>query len=644
MSLIKENITVHGSVVTTEASEDIIALAKTRGIDLPHPALAVFSSVLCEIEKPNANKVRLGKKATQDALSTLIGTQVNFNHERRGNICGYIFDSRLNKNDEVEISCIYFKDIYNLEYETAMDLFKDGELTMSFELSAEVESQDKLNDGTRRINDFYFTGAGLLLGEKPACKKAIVYEFAQQELECVFAQKEPTIMKTIESLYAKKNSNLVKIYANVDNQEEIDFNIAMSFYYADDTDKNLINEEAKKWTRKFINDLPDSAFAVIEPAYKSGDVEDKNARHLPHHDGDGDLGKKQSNKNVDKPHLRNALARVNQIEPVTDSIDTEKLRNKASNHLEKHKNVLEKAQEEKETMNFEELKQSIIAELGDVVKDWTDEDFKDEAKVEEAKATKATEDAKIEEDRLKAEADEKAKADLEAKEKEEADEKAKADAEIAKTTYVTDQTTKTTETFDENETVTVVEGEVTQTYIDSDGKESKRTRKFKNEEVYMYAKVIAMKAEYDTKIAELEATLKAKDSEIENVRANAEKIGKMKVELANNKFVADFSDEDYLDETKVEEAKTSMANELVISERKEELKDNEFASDFEDKDYLNEDKVELAKTKKELEIAKTAKTVPDTKTVKIDAKKDDFDAGENVVIKGISPLSKLLRG
>lgn len=46
----KESIIVYGSVVNTEASEDIIALAKTRGIDLPHPALAVFSSVLCEIE------------------------------------------------------------------------------------------------------------------------------------------------------------------------------------------------------------------------------------------------------------------------------------------------------------------------------------------------------------------------------------------------------------------------------------------------------------------------------------------------------------------------------------------------------------------------------------------------------------------
>jgi len=66
-----------------------------------------------------------------------------------------------------------------------------------------------------------------------------------------------------------------------------------------------------KWTRKFINDLPNSAFAVIEPAYTRGDTDNKNARHLPYK---GEGGK------VDLPHLRAALARMNQIKPVTDSI------------------------------------------------------------------------------------------------------------------------------------------------------------------------------------------------------------------------------------------------------------------------------------------------------------------------------------
>ena len=57
--------------------------------------------------------------------------------------------------------------------------------------------------------------------------------------------------------------------------------------------------------------MPNSAFAVIEPAYISGETKNKNCRHLPFKDHNG---------KIDKSHLKNALARVNQIKPITDSI------------------------------------------------------------------------------------------------------------------------------------------------------------------------------------------------------------------------------------------------------------------------------------------------------------------------------------
>ena len=107
-----------------------------------------------------------------------------------------------------------------------------------------------------------------------------------------------------------------------------------------------IIEKAAKWTRKYINDLPDGAFAIIEPAYTSGKAEDKNARHLPHHDASVSSSEKPTpngavdKKSIDLPHLRNALARVNQIKPVTDSISKEDLVKKASAHLDKHAKAL----------------------------------------------------------------------------------------------------------------------------------------------------------------------------------------------------------------------------------------------------------------------------------------------------------------
>jgi len=77
-------------------------------------------------------------------------------------------------------------------------------------------------------------------------------------------------------------------------------------------------EEAAKWTRAYINSLPDSAFIYIEPGYKEG--MDKRARHLPYKD---DTGK------IDLPHLRNALSRCNQITSTLGKVKSSQMRKTA---------------------------------------------------------------------------------------------------------------------------------------------------------------------------------------------------------------------------------------------------------------------------------------------------------------------------
>lgn len=74
-------------------------------------------------------------------------------------------------------------------------------------------------------------------------------------------------------------------------------------------------------------------------------------------------------------------------------------------------------------------------------------------------------------------------------------------------------------------------------------------------------------------IAELEATLEAKNSEIDEVRTNAEQIGKLKVELKDNPYVAEFKDEDYLDEAKLEKAKLQKENDDLKKANEELAKD-----------------------------------------------------------------------
>ncbi|MFQ5802256.1 MAG: ComEA family DNA-binding protein [Candidatus Methylomirabilales bacterium] len=57
---------------------------------------------------------------------------------------------------------------------------------------------------------------------------------------------------------------------------------------------------AERWSRKYINSLPDSAFASIELT-----PDGNKRRHLPHHNQSGAL---------DLPHLLNALARHSQVQ------------------------------------------------------------------------------------------------------------------------------------------------------------------------------------------------------------------------------------------------------------------------------------------------------------------------------------------
>jgi len=61
-----------------------------------------------------------------------------------------------------------------------------------------------------------------------------------------------------------------------------------------------------EWSTAYINDLPDSSFAYIEPGGKkdeSGKTVPRSLRHFPYKDAEG---------NIDLPHLRNALARAPQ--------------------------------------------------------------------------------------------------------------------------------------------------------------------------------------------------------------------------------------------------------------------------------------------------------------------------------------------
>lgn len=104
-------------------------------------------------------------------------------------------------------------------------------------------------------------------------------------------------------------------------------------------------DTAAVWTTAFINGLPNSSFAVIEGDYLSGKTDNKSCRHLPFKDGAG---------KVDLPHLRNALARMNQIKAVSGPESAAQLQSKAKAKLEKYRSYL-KTEKEAASEGIEEM-------------------------------------------------------------------------------------------------------------------------------------------------------------------------------------------------------------------------------------------------------------------------------------------------
>jgi len=392
--------------------KELIAAAKKIGIELPSPDLLVMKTVYAEIDKVNKNGVILPKKAVKEGLKTLVGKQCNWEHSGSGFVCGYTISAKINE-DKIETINVLFKSLFPEQADELKEKVKSGEAAVSFEIwnrnpDTKKSVVQELDNGFKQISPIIFHGTGVLLAHKPACPNAKIFKLVADNLtktaekivnrvfeedliyaslalenidessfqcECLKCGKIINSDKHCKDIKCPEcggemrrkdrpgkgqpnKADLEKLYSKVKKEEDINFDLAMAFYYATDEAKNKLTEDAAKWTRKFINDLPDSAFAVIEPDYPEK-TQDKNARHLPHHNGSGDLGKNKSNKNLDLSHYKNALARANQIKPITDSISVEDLRAKAQAHLERHKDALDKANEtmEKEVKQVaEEIK------------------------------------------------------------------------------------------------------------------------------------------------------------------------------------------------------------------------------------------------------------------------------------------------
>lgn len=499
--------------LATANDSKVQEIADKLGIVLPSEDLAIFLSVYAPLEEANLNGVRLAKDAVEKSLSTLRGKLADVDHIRPY-VIGSILDGWINENSEIVIAFTMYKSVFVDEYAKALELMNEGTLSVSFELTTNPDTIEAMTDNTIKLHDINFSGVGLLLSTKPAYPKAKIYEMANRFLNKV----KETNLVLASQIAEELGSNIVSEIEKVVVVEEMD---------------------AAKWTTKYINSLPDSSFAIIEPDYKNNVSSDKNCRHLPIKDADG---------NIDLPHLRNALARVNQIKPVTKSISTEELRSKAAIVLESYKHLLKTAQEEnisnserKETKVMEltdEQKakiEAIKAQLGDKVKDWKDEDFFNEAKLVEAGYVQVKEETSVE------------------------------------TVIVDDKTNSVTVKEDEKCVVTTTQDDGTKSVDTSEKTETRTfTQDQVREQIQPYAtkaadlqsELEALKAEYEiakNRIKELEDANTAREAAIVKAEADA-KLASIKDSLKDNPYTKEFKDEDFLNVEKVEKAKLQKEN------------------------------------------------------------------------------------
>jgi hypothetical protein len=352
------------------------------------PDLLYFKAVYLS-EGANRNGAVFHREELLPTLGSIVNKAMDIEHEEKG-IVGHIYaasfadsDGNMLTKDEaksfdgsvdVVIAGIVYRDrfgdlaseIEDGDWYVSMETYySDYYITVGEELRLDRDHPDleKIEeyvgqkvvvskDGDELANDvvyrhmkgLHFCGGGFV--KKPANPTSIIFETASKKDDNVYIE-----LSESNDLGAGNDKIVIKLTASISKEDGIEpGNDLIDLSYVETYISELIEdnemkcrysvafdslrstlsrfdkEVGAKWTRAYINKLPDSAFVIIEPAYSQGKTDNKNARHLPY---------KDSNGKVDPAHLRNAAARCSQIKAVTDSITTESLRKKACAKVQK---------------------------------------------------------------------------------------------------------------------------------------------------------------------------------------------------------------------------------------------------------------------------------------------------------------------
>ena len=404
---------------------------KKANIQYPHESLGFFKAIYAKVDgkTPNGNGVILAK-SVKDNVPFLIGTQMNRDHIREGYIMGSIIDAYINENEEIEIVFTFAKNVYPEEYELALELMKDEKLTVSFELSVDNNDVEVVEGRYRKLKNVSFDGVGLLFDIKPAYANAHVLETAMRIIERTFehegkqllyasakdiTQKWVRIGELIEkALQDKSNKGDIKMDKKANDallaaqkklvSEEFGEEVVKGWSDEDFLNQDKIDEvrESLKATEEKVEDkkVEDKADEKADEKVEDKKVEDKAKESEETAEKTVVEEDVKINQKVTYDDEKNEETIEVESERVVKYDDKIKVVEKTKSEVTysyaqveeiKAEYEIKISEKENEIKFLKENAQKIIeirSELGDFVKDLSDEDLLDDDKLEKARLQK----------------------------------------------------------------------------------------------------------------------------------------------------------------------------------------------------------------------------------------------------------------
>lgn len=427
----KNKYELKGQVYLADDNSDLVkSIATKHGIVLPSEDLAIFVTKYAPLDDANKNGVRLDASATKEFLNTINGKLADINHVRNY-VIGSILEGWINEDtSEVEIAYTFFKSAFPDEYEKAMNLYEEGKLFVSFELTTNPDTIEEMSDGTIKLHDMVFSGVGVLLDKSPAYPKARTYATAMIEKinhmpNLMFAS---TLIKECEQILKEEkveiNSDKDKkggLTQMTEEQKKLISDLKAEFGVAvkDWKDEDFLVAEKIEALRATIKTANEKLFAdtkslteekiVTLTVYKDdGSAETTSARECKYTYTDSTGG--QSIQTISENDYVTYVYNEAQLAELKASFEKPVNDLKAENELLKTK-VAEFEAKETEKLAAEKATQiaEIKLQLKDnlYAKDFKDEDYLNASKVENAKVLKERDDLKAENDQLKTKTPEK---------------------------------------------------------------------------------------------------------------------------------------------------------------------------------------------------------------------------------------------